>query len=178
MHKINILLSLFILPLFVFGQEVKEVEMLPNQTVAVSGNLSEGTQITDLSWAWNSSVACFPATQSQKFTGNHVLYQSIIPKYSELEITVIPEDKKANFSIYAYEVGVNNESIVPNLPRCIRCEADHKWDRPWKGKTQDHSRTVKNLIAINRPYKVVVGVVGANGLAEGGYKLEFKLKSR
>ena len=178
MHKIKIFLSLFIFPFFVLGQEVKEVEMLPNQTVEVSGNLSEGAQITDLSWAWNSSVACFPATQSQKFTGNHVLYQSIIPKYSELEITVVPEDKKANFSIYAYEVGVNNESIVPNLPRCIRCEADHKWDRPWKGKTQNHTRTVKNLIAINRPYKVVVGVVGANGLAEGGYKLQFKLKSR
>ncbi|MEM6800845.1 MAG: hypothetical protein AAF696_05545 [Bacteroidota bacterium] len=178
MHKINILLSLLILPLCMFGQEVKEVEMLPNQTIEVSGDLSEGAQITDLSWAWNSSVACFPATQSQKFTGNHVLYQSIIPKYSELEITVIPEDKKANFSIYAYEVGVNNESIVPNLPSCIRCEADHKWDRAWKGKTQDHTRTVKNLIAINRPYKVVVGVVGANGLAEGGYKLQFKLKSR
>ena len=178
MHKIKIFLSLFIFPFFVLGQEVKEVEMLPNQTVEVSGNLSEGAQITDLSWAWNSSVACFPATQSQKFTGNHVLYQSIIPKYSELEITVVPEDKKDNFSIYAYEVGENNESIVPNLPRCIRCEADHKWDRPWKGKTQNHTRTVKNLIAINRPYKVVVGVVGANGLAEGGYKLQFKLKSR
>jgi len=178
MYKVYSLLSVFCIPLFVFGQVVKSVEMVPNKVVQVEGNLSEGQVISDLSFAWNSSVACFPATQSQKFTGNQVFYQSIIPKYSELEVTVIPADPKANFSIYAYEVGVGNDALVPDLPSCIRCEADHKWDRPWKGKTQDHTRTVKNLVAINRPYKVVVAVVGAEGLSEGDFKLQFNLKSR
>ncbi|MFK7921279.1 MAG: hypothetical protein AB8H47_04945 [Bacteroidia bacterium] len=154
------------------------VELLPNATFEVRGDLSEGVVIDDLSWAWSSSNACFPATQRQKFTGNHVLYTANLPRYSELEVTVVPDDEKANFSIYAYEVGLNNDAVVPNLPSCIRCEADHKWDRNYKGKTQNHTRTVRDLIAINNPYKVVVGVVGAEGLQEGGYTLQFKLKSR
>ena len=178
MNKLIIILSILFIPYMMSAQTVYEVDMQPNQVVEVSGKLSDGANISDLSWAWNSSVACFPATQSQKFTGNHVIYKSVIPKYSELEITVVPKDKKANFSIYAYEIGVGSDRIVPNLPSCIRCEADHKWDRPWKGKVQNHTRTVKNLVAINRPYQVVVGVVGANGLSEGEYTLQFKLKSR
>lgn len=178
MYKIIYSLSILLFPILLSAQTVKSVEMVPNNTVQVEGNLSEGEVISDLSFAWNSSVACFPATQSQKFTGTHVFYESVIPKYSELEVTVIPDDPQANFSIYAYEVGVGNESLPPNLPRCIRCEVDHKWDRPWKGKVQDHTRTAKNLVAINRPYKVVVAVVGADGLNEGAYKLQFKLKSR
>ncbi|MEL7532859.1 MAG: hypothetical protein AAFN10_16185 [Bacteroidota bacterium] len=154
------------------------VELLPNATFEVEGDLSDGILMEDLSWAWSSSNACFPATQQQKFTGNHVLYTANLPRYSELEVTVVPHDKNANFSIYAYEVGLNNDAVVPNLPRCIRCEADHKWDRNYKGKTQNHTRTVRDLIAINNPYKVVVGVVGAEGLTEGAYTLQFKLKSR
>ncbi|MEM6346781.1 MAG: hypothetical protein AAF927_23035 [Bacteroidota bacterium] len=158
--------------------EPTPVELLPNATVEVEGDLSAGIIMEDLSWAWNSSNACFPATQRQKFTGNHVLYTANLPRYSELEVTVVPHDKKANFSIYAYEIGLNNDAVVPNLPRCIRCEVDHKWDRNYVGKTQNHTRTVRDLIAINNPYKVVVGVVGAEGLTEGAYTLQFKLKSR
>ncbi len=139
-----------------------------------TGNLNQGQKLNDLSWAWNSSVACFPATQSQKFTGKHVLYEFVLPAYSEVEIRLIPADRKANFSLYAYEIGVNSEAVVPNLPSCIRCEADYKWDRPWRGKVQDHTRLVKNILAINRPYKVIIGVAGAEGLAEGEYRLEIK----
>ncbi len=139
-----------------------------------SGNLNQGEILSDLSWAWNSSVACFPATQAQKFTGKHVLYEFTLPAYSEVEIRLIPADKKANFSLYAYEVGPHSEAIVPDLSSCIRCEADYKWDRPWRGKVQDHTRLVKDILAITRPYKVVVGVAGAEGLTEGAFQLEIK----
>ena len=133
-----------------------------NKTTEIKGNLKNGVVINDLSWAWSSSNACFPETQKKKFTGNHVLYVADLPKYSEMEVTMVPDDKNANFSIYAYEIGANSNRIVPNLPSCIRCEVDHKWDYKKKGKTQDHTRTVKDLVAINNPYKVVIGVVGAN----------------
>ncbi|MCB0707112.1 MAG: hypothetical protein KDC34_17470 [Saprospiraceae bacterium] len=155
------------------------VECISNATVEVRGQLEDGQLMEDLSWAWSSSNACFPATQSQKFTGNHVLYLTQLPPYSEMEVTVIPDDPKDDFSIYAYEVGAGREpSVVPNLPSCVRCEADHKWDRQWVGKTQDHTRTVKDLVAIKNPYQVVVGVVGSQGLQTGGYTLKFTLKSR
>jgi len=160
--------------------EVKPINVTceKNKITEIKGNLKNGVIINDLSWAWSSSNACFPETQKKKFTGNHVIYVTDLPKYSKMEVTVVPDDKNANFSIYAYEIGANSNRIVPNLPSCIRCEVNHKWDYPKKGKTQDHTRTVKDLIAINNPYKVVIGVVGANGLKTGGYTLKINLKDR
>lgn len=162
-------------------QEVVKVNKVVSEkgkTVELKGSLESGVLIHDLSWAWNSSVACFPGTQKAKFTGNHVIYETEIPKYSTMEITVVPEDEDADFSLYAYQIGKNSNYIVPNLPSCVSCEADHKWDYPKKGKTQDHTRTVKNLTAINNPYKIIIGVVGAKGLKKGKYLLKIKVDAR
>lgn len=67
---------------------------------------------------------------------------------------------------------------MPNLSRCVRCEADFKWDRPRRGRTQDHTRVVNDILALRNPYEVVVGVVGANGLVSGGYTLQIISKAR
>lgn len=160
------------------GTVVFSVEPVPNATVSYVGNLEQGRPMDDLSWAWSSQNACFVEFQKKKFSGNHVLYTGVIPKYSEMTVTVIPDDPKDNFSVYAYEVGQNNFSIVPELPSCIRCEAEFKWDRPKRGKTQDHTRIVDNLVAINNPYRVFIGVTAADGLASGGYTLQIEMKSR
>lgn len=157
---------------------ITNIEPIPNGEVFYKGNLSDGQPLSDLSWAWSSANACFPETQKQKFTGNHVFFSGIIPKYSEMTVTVIPDDANADFSVYAYEIGATRNDLVPNLSSCIRCEADHKWDRPKAGKTQDHTRTVTDLVAINTPYKVIIGVTGANGLASGGFTLKVSMKSR
>jgi hypothetical protein len=155
------------------------IEFQPNTTIEVEGDLADGAPLSDLSWAWNSSNACFPETQKAKFTGNHFLYYIDLPSYTEMEITVIPADKKANFSLYAYEVGqVDESNTVPNLASCVRCEADHKWDRPRRGKTQDHTRTVRNILALRNPYQVVIGVAGAEGLDEGAFTLRITTKGR
>jgi len=162
-----------------YAQEVHSIDVPPNETTEVSGDLSDGLPIHDLSWAWNSSVACFPATEQEHFTGHHVLYTFPLPSYSEVEIRVIPDDPGQDFSLYAYEVGqVSESNTVPNLTRCIRCEADFKWDRPKRGRTQDHSRVVTDILALRNPYEVVVGVVGANGLVSGGYTLQVISKAR
>lgn len=159
--------------------QLSTIQLKKNDVVEVKGDLSTGALMDNLRWAWNSSVACFPETQSKKFTGNHVLYSFDLPSYSEVEITVEPDDKNANFSLYAYVVGqVNDNNIVPNLSSCIRCEADHKWDYKRRGKVQDHTRTVKDILAIRNPYQVVVGVVGAEGLAEGTFSLRIKSSNR
>ncbi|GAB5551682.1 MAG: hypothetical protein Sapg2KO_12730 [Saprospiraceae bacterium] len=155
------------------------IEVQPNAITEVTGDLSEGAIMKDISWAWSSQNACFPETRVDRFTGSHVLYSCDLPKYTEYEITVIPEDENANFSIYAYEVGqVDESNTVPNLSRCIRCEADFKWAYKRRGKTQDHTRTVKDILAINNPYQVVIGVVGAEGLTSGAYTLRITAKSR
>lgn len=157
---------------------ISEIEMMPNQDTSYSGNLSEGIFIEDLSWAWSSQNACFPETQKQKFTGKHVFYTGIIPKYSEVTVTVIPTNSEANLSVYAYEVGVDKMPIVPNLLSCIRCEVAHKWDRLKRGKTQDHTRIVEDLIALNTPYRLIIGVTGAEGLDEGEFTLVISTKTK
>lgn len=165
-----------ILGSMVYGQTEPLIIPFEGETITVAGDLSEGSPMSDLSWAWQSSVACFPKTQEMKFTGNHQLFQFELPARSEVEILLIPDDKKSDMSIYAYMIGVNSDAIVPHLSSCIRCEADHKWDRPKAGKTQDHTRIVKDILAIQRPYKVIVGVSGANGLKEGTFKLQVARK--
>jgi hypothetical protein len=143
-----------------------------------TGNLSEGVVMSDLSWAWKSSVACFPETQKAKFTGNHVHYTVDLPKYTIMDIELIPEDASANMSIYAYTIGAGKNDMVPNLASCVACEAEHKWDYPKAGKTQDHTRKITNITAINNPYRVVIGVTGADGLKAGKYSLKITMKDK
>jgi len=77
---------------------ITTIEPVANGEVLYKGNLSQGQPLDDLSWAWSSANACFPETQKHKFTGNHVFFSGIIPKYSEMTVTVIPDDATANFS--------------------------------------------------------------------------------
>lgn len=142
------------------------------------GDLAEGVVMSDLSWAWKSSVACFPETQKAKFTGNHVHYTVDLPKYSIMDIELIPDDASANMSIYAYTIGAGKTDMVPNLASCVACEAEHKWDFPKAGKTQDHTRKITNITAINNPYRVVIGVTGADGLKAGKYTLKITMKDK
>ncbi len=173
--KTNLVLLFIYIPFIMMAQNiVQKIEAKNNEIVSLTGNLSNGKKMQDLSWAWNSANACFVEVRKNKFTGNHVLYETEISAYSNMEIILIPDDLNANFSLYAYQIGINSNYIVPNLPNCIRCEVDYKWNRNWKGKTQNHTRTVKNLVAIKNPFKVIIGVVGADDLTEGSYTLTIK----
>lgn len=160
-----------------FPEGVNSIEVVPNKITTFEGNLSNGKKIDDLSWAEKSSVACFPGTQNAKFRGNHVLYGFVIPAYSEVIVTVEPKDKNADFSLYGYQVGTTNYSVVPNLSSCVSCEADHKWDYNKKGQTQDHTRSIK-FNAIGNSYNIFIGVTGNNALTEGAYTLSINLKTR
>jgi hypothetical protein len=169
--------KIFLLPVLIFcfhmmaysQNQVTEFAATPNGTVRLEGNLASGQQITDLSWAWNSSNACFPKTQEHLFTGNHVFFKTEIPKRSEMTIRVIPTDKSANFSVYAYSGG--GGALPPQLQSCVSCEANNEIP----GMQQDHTRKVQ-LRAINNPYPVTIGVVGAEGLTSGAFTLEVSLE--
>jgi hypothetical protein len=59
----------------------------------------------------------------------------------------------------------------------VSCEADYKWDRPKSGKTQDHTKTVGDLTSLKNDYKIIIVVVGSNGLNSGSYTLKITIKS-
>jgi hypothetical protein len=151
----------------------KSITLTTASVNTVKGNLSEGVVFKDLSWASTSSMACWPGTQNSKFTGNHVLYSVEIPTNLDIKFTVIPDEVKANFSIWAYQVGTNNNSLPPNIASCMACEAEQKWDYNKVGKTQDHTRFIE-MNSMQGPYKFVIGVAGADGLKTGGYTLKIE----
>lgn len=155
--------------------EYQTVDLVANKTVTVEGSLKNGTLMDSLGWASRSTTACFPATQNSKFTGNHILFVTQMPARSILKVTVKPKKSGFNLSIYGYQLGVGRIVLPKDLQSCVSCEAEHKWDYPKKGKTQDDSRTIL-LNTIANPYSVVIGVAGANGLTDGDFTLEFSLE--
>lgn len=154
--------------------EVRIVDFPEGDSTVVSGNLADGKLIEDLSWAYNSSNACFVGYQGPKFRGNHTFFATRIPPRTEIIITVIPENDTANMSMYAYMVGKDSYPLVPKLYSCITCEADYKWDRKWKGKTQTHERYVKLSNPSGNTYNILVGVSAPAGVIEGAFDLIIK----
>jgi len=155
--------------------DVTRVKSERGQVVTVSGKLESGRIIDDLSFASKSTVACFPATQNEKFRGRHVFFATELPPRSIMTITVLPKDKSKDLSIYAYQVTTSTFVLPPELSSCVSCEAEHRWDRPKRGKTQDHSRTVK-LNATTNPYNVVIAVSHPAGTTAADFELKIALE--
>jgi hypothetical protein len=146
-----------------------------DQVITVGGRLENGIDIPDLDWASTSSMACFPATENAKFRGKHVMFATQIPRRSTMIIKIIPKDPNVDLSLWAYSSGTGDFYIPPKVPRAVSCEYDAKWDRPWKGKTQDHTRSVE-LRAVGNPYNVLIGVSGPVATSSADFDLEVLLK--
>ena len=140
-------------------------------SIEVQGDLATGKVMEDLSWAWNSSTACFPETQASKFRGNHVFYAITMPTHCEMTISVVPTDNKGDLSIYAYRIGASAYDLVPDLSRCITCEADYKWDKNWKGKVQTSERRVSMQNPSSNNYNILIGVAGPASVTKGIFTL-------
>jgi hypothetical protein len=158
-----------------FPEYVTPVNSVRGERTVVQGSFSKGITITDLDWAWSSSNACFTQLQAAKYAGPHVFFSTTIPTRSVMTVTVTPHDPKRNISLYAYMIGKGDVRLPPNLPLSVTCEANYKWDRPWKGQTQDHTRSVE-LNAISNPYTVVIGVSGPATVTSGDFDLDITVK--
>lgn len=167
-------------PLSAMAQWPANVEVIAskgNDSVFARGDLSRGEIMEDLSWASSSSNACFVSTQNTKYRGNHVFYATTIPAHSVMTISVIPDDKTANMSMYAYMMGGGDHYIVPNLPQCITCEADFKWDGNWKNRVQTHERKVEFNNPTNNTYNIVIGVSAPKGTTTGTFQVKINTRS-
>lgn len=181
MKKIILLCPFLLLTLLAlraqWPAEVTPVTARANDTVVTAGNLSAGKIMEDLSWAANSSNACFPATQNLKFRGAHVFYSTRLPPRSVLVVTVTPDDPAGDLSLYGYMIGGEEYRLVPDLPRCITCEADHKWDRPVRGKVQTAERKIEFQNPTQNTYNILIGVTAPQGVTTGAFQLRLKLRS-
>lgn len=158
------------------GPVVTPIKAEKGKTVTVAGKLEAGAPLASLDWAWKSSMACFPATQQQYYNGNHVFFTAELPTRSEMYITVVPKDPTVNMSGYAYAIAAGKQILPPDIASCVSCEAEQKWDRPKRGKTQDHTRVLPRVTAIQNPYTVIIGVTSPKEITAGDFELKVEIK--
>jgi hypothetical protein len=143
------------------------------QTVSVSGKIDGGVQIP-LGFAAQSSVACFPATTNGHYNGNHVVYSFDLPSYTTAKVELVPADAKTDVSLYAYSVGPSFPALPPDVTSPVSCEAS-----PAANRAVNPGGTEKvELVAIKNPYKVFVGVAGAQSALTGAFTLKVTLTPR
>lgn len=145
-------------------------------SIVVNGDLSKGSKMDDLSWAWNAANACFPATQSSKFKGNHVFFALTMPTQCEMKISLTPTDPNGDMSIYAYRLSAAEYYLVPELGSCITCEADHRWDGNWKNKVPTSERKVSMQNPGKDMYNILIGVSGPATATSGTFTLKVKFE--
>jgi hypothetical protein len=155
--------------------EVTEVKNLVSNTPStISGDIADGEIMDDLTWAANSSVACFPGTRAIEFMGNQLFYQVDIPQGQELKITVTPTGEKSRINLYGY---INFDgSNTPPISSCISCEAGYEIyagnpDLTKPGEPQSISFSQ----AVNKGFTVFVCVSGAKDVTTGTFDLSFEL---
>ncbi len=153
--------------------KVQDVTSARGKTVTVRGKLEDGHAII-LDWAANSSMACFPATKNEHFTGAHTLFRTDLPKYTNMKVTVTPDDPKLDLSLYGYTISAGDTGrLAPNVTTCVSCEASY----PLSGTNPGKSESIE-LVAINNPYTAVIGVAGAKGAKKGGFTLKIEQTPR
>ena len=148
-----------------WGDEVTTL----NANATISGDLSDG-EIIDLSFASSSQIACWPTTEDMNFSGNHVFYATYLPEHSKIVATVTPEPG-VDVSLYMYSIATTSHYLPEELPSAS-CEAAYDQindSNPGESESTD-------IVAINNPYNVVIGVAGAEGYTSGGYTLRLRLE--
>ena len=148
----------------------------PAGAAKATGDLAQGS-CKNLGFAWQSDVACFPATQAPYFTGNHALYalSSPVPSGKKILITATPK-AGVEVSLYGYLQGAKNFSTPPALSSVISCESSH-------AKALDGSPNPgeKESISLSTgtdggPYNVFFAVAG-DGVtgAKGGFGVDVQV---
>ncbi|MGB0525881.1 MAG: hypothetical protein ACPGJS_23075 [Flammeovirgaceae bacterium] len=155
--------------------KVYRLQPVKGKTLAYQGDLAEGKHFP-LDWAATSNMACFPATRFEEFRGNHVFYVVDLPRYSKVKVTVTSVDGK-RINIYGMS-GYDGKSLPPNIRRCVSCEASYERYVGKPNLNKDAGPHSIEFMAINNPYKILIGVAGAKGVDAGKFQLQVELSDR
>ncbi len=183
-NLITLLFALCLSALALANESVAKVTPLTlpagSNSGEITGNLKDGAQM-DLNWAAQSNVAAFPGTRFEMFNGNHKLYRVTLPAASKIDITLTPEAGKL-INLYALRLGVDDQSVPPNIQSAISAEASYPRYANLGGgrKTSNSDDGVRKIdfMSISSPYTILIGVAGANGLTDGNYKLQVNITGR
>ncbi len=151
-------------PIFTNGEEVPDRD--PDETWFA--DLDEGS-IIDLDWA-NGGSGCWPATENVNFTGTHVFDERSQAENTPAWVRAVP-DTGVDVSVYLIKSGTESVGYPPDLNSNVSC--DSSYDRENDGNP-GVSEAAKALGG-NNPYRLVIGVAGANDTTEGGFEVQLWL---
>lgn len=152
-----------------YGEETGIVTLDVNEIR--SDNLSAG-EVIDISWAENSTVACWPGTENMNFSGAHVFYTMEQPPHSRLTATVIPSSNNLDVNVYIIQQEIGGNQFPPDVHSVISCEAGY----PAATDSNPGESDSAFIDAITNSYFVIIGVAGAEGFLSGDYTLETRLE--
>lgn len=143
--------------------------------LTLTGDLTGGILMEDLSWAALSNVACFPGTRFVEFQGHQVYYQVDIPQGQELYVTVTPTGDRQRINLFGYLHF--DGSNTPPLTSVTSCEAGYELYAGTPDLTKPgEAQQISFAQAVNRDFTVFVGVSGAKDVVTGTYDLTFEIK--
>lgn len=139
----------------------------------VVGKLEDGTVIP-LDWAQASGVACFPGNHFDAFRGRHVLYRFDLPARSTARLS-LKGLGSGDVNLYAYRAAVG-EVMMPPRVMGTSCEASYGLKVPGTTPNVGVVEEVE-LVAIQNPFTIYVGVAGYAGVLSGGFELTVELQT-
>lgn len=103
-----------------------------------------------------------------------MFYTLDLPPRSVLKISLKPKVAKSDLSLYAYSVGPTNQQLPPDVTSVVSCEASYG-SKSVSSPYNPGATEVVELNATTNPYRVVVGVAGAQKVSEGAFTLTLDL---
>ena len=134
---------------------------------SISGDLSEGEILSDLDWAQNSSVACWPGNEHINFMGNHVFYSVPQDPHTLLTATVTPASADVDVNVYILQQIEGNSQVPPEVSSVVSCEVGF----PQSTDSNPGEEDSASVTAIEKSYFNVIGVAGPQDVVSGGYTL-------
>lgn len=154
------------------GTTSSDLTTLSEGSQTFTGNLSSGAILSDLSWAWDSGMACFVEPVKNQYEGKHVFYRIALPENSTIDIYLRPTNASHEMSLYGYSKGAGSSDLPPSISSCVSCEASPSANGlPTTGEQHIY------LNAVTNPYSIILGVAGADGLTSGAYEVEIVVES-
>ena len=133
----------------------------------IEGDLSEGEVLSDLSWAEDSTVACWPGNEHVNFMGAHVFYSVPQEPYTLLTATVTPASDDVDVNVYILQQHEGFNEVPPDVTSVVSCEVGFPQSTDSNPGEQDSA----TVTSIERSYFNVIGVAGPEGVVSGGYTL-------
>ncbi len=142
-------------------------------TGAYTGDLADGA-CSNLDFASDSDVACFPPTQNAAFQGNLVHYALTepLPPNSTATIEVIPA-AGVDVSLFVYTTATTSFFVPPYVPSVSVCEASYS--------TAAGNPGASEWITVTNPtgssYNVFFSVAGPAGVTAGAFTVKVTVET-